>query len=208
MRGLLLKDWYMVLKYCRMFVLVVAVFLLVSIFGEDSEFFMLYPIFLAGMVPVTLISYDERFKWNTFCQTLPCSRGQYVSGKYVVALMSLVVVWLLTLALQALRLAAVEGVGLTAEALLPWTALLALGLMITGVVLPVIFRFGSEKGRIMNILLVMVAFAAGGALSKLQPEVHASFAPAAGLFLLLLIAMAVFALSWMLSVGLYRKREL
>lgn len=208
MRGLLLKDWYMVLKYCRMFVLVVGVFLLVSVFGEDSGFFMLYPIFLTGMVPVTLISYDERFKWNIFCQTLPCSRGQYVSGKYVVALLSLVVVWLLTVALQALGMVTTKGPGVTAEALLPWTSLLALGLMMTGVVLPVIFRFGSEKGRIMNILLVVVAFAAGGTLSKLQPEVHVPFVPETGFFLLLLAGIAVFALSWILSVGLYRKREL
>lgn len=208
MRGLLLKDWYMILKYGRMFGLVVGVFLLVSIFGKDSAFFMLYPIFLAGMVPVTLIAYDERFKWNAFCQTLPLSRAQYVSGKYVVALLSLAVVWLATLATKALQLAAAKEVEPVAEALLTWTALLAMGLIVTGVSLPVIFRFGSEKGRIINILLVMAAFGAGGAISQLQPKVQTSFAPGAGLFLFFLAGMAVFALSWMLSVGLYRRREL
>lgn len=208
MRGLLLKDWYMTLKYGRMFGLVVGVFLLVSIFGEDSAFFMLYPIFLAGMVPVTLIAYDERFKWNAFCQTLPLSRAQYVSGKYVVALLSLVVVWLATLATKALQLAAAKEVEPVAEALLTWTALLAMGLIVTGVSLPVIFRFGSEKGRIINILLVMAAFGAGGAISQLQPQMQTSFAPGAGLFLLFLAGIAVFALSWILSVGLYRRREL
>lgn len=39
MKGLLLKDWYMCIRYCRAFLVLVSVFLVVSFFGTDNLFF-------------------------------------------------------------------------------------------------------------------------------------------------------------------------
>ena len=81
MKGLLLKDLYMAAKYCRAFLLIVVVFLAVSFFGDDNIFFVVYPAMIAGIVPVTLISYDERDKWDLYAGTLPYTGSQPVSSK-------------------------------------------------------------------------------------------------------------------------------
>lgn len=38
MKSLLLKDFYMTLKYCRAFLLIIIVFLAVSVFGDNNMF--------------------------------------------------------------------------------------------------------------------------------------------------------------------------
>lgn len=59
MKGLLLKDFYMAMKYCRAYVVIAVVFSLFSIWGNTS-FLIAYPILLASVIPVNLISYDEK----------------------------------------------------------------------------------------------------------------------------------------------------
>lgn len=39
MKGLLLKDWYMMRKYCRSYLLIAAVFIAVSLYSNDNLFF-------------------------------------------------------------------------------------------------------------------------------------------------------------------------
>lgn len=36
MKGLLLKDWYMMKKYCRAYLLIAVVFIAVSLFSNDN----------------------------------------------------------------------------------------------------------------------------------------------------------------------------
>ena len=43
MRGLLLKDLYMMAKYCRAYLLMAVVFVAVSLFSSDNLFFIFYP---------------------------------------------------------------------------------------------------------------------------------------------------------------------
>ena len=88
MKGLLLKDAYMAAKYCRAYLLIVAVFLIAAPFSGDNLFLMMYPCILASMVPVNLLAYEAQCKWEPFAGTLPYSRCQLVSAKYLTGLLS------------------------------------------------------------------------------------------------------------------------
>ena len=80
MRGLLLKDWYLIKKYCWILCLMDVLFIVLSLFAMDSVFIFIYPYMFAGIIPMTLYAYDEREKWKAYCAALPVSRKQYVSG--------------------------------------------------------------------------------------------------------------------------------
>ena len=67
MIGLLRKDLYMTAAYCRTFLLILAVFLCVGFVNEENSFFVIYPMIIGMMLPVSILSYDERFKWNLAC---------------------------------------------------------------------------------------------------------------------------------------------
>ena len=85
MKGLLLKDFYM-LKNLKAFILFMAIFLFVSTFSEENMFMLFYPCVLSGIIPVSLLGYDERSKWDKYSLTLPYTRAQIVSAKYLMGL--------------------------------------------------------------------------------------------------------------------------
>lgn len=207
MRGLLLKDWYMAAKYCRSYLLIITVFFVTSIFGENPLFFMFYPMMLAAMVPVTLISYDERSRWNAFSCALPYSKAQLVSVKYVGTLLLLGAATLLSalvLGLRMARLGSFDGpylfgtLGLLASA----------GLLAPALLLPIIFRFGVEKGRIVYYAVIGVVCGLTAFASMSARDLPLDFRPEALALLLFPVAACVFAASWLLSARLYRMRTL
>ena len=87
MKGLLLKDLMMMLKYGRLTLLACLIFSLVGWFGEPNLFMMLYPVIIGSVMAQSLISYDERSGWDRYCDALPVSRAQVVTGKYLIALL-------------------------------------------------------------------------------------------------------------------------
>lgn len=204
MKGLLLKDTYMTVRLCRMFLLLDVVFLGVWMFGNGDLFFLTYPCLLTTMVPMTLISYDEREKWDVFAATLPYSRAQIVSCKYLIGLCLSVLILAVAAVGQIFR----RTPGGTAEFLTMLPVLMSACLLAPAVLYPFVFRFGAEKGRV--VYYVVIAVVCGGSMVLQNMEV-ASLLGSLSVGSLpagVLIAAAVYAVSWLLSIRLYAKREL
>ena len=88
MKGLIRKDFYLLWSYCRLMPLFLLAFIIFSAFSSDgqSPFFIYYPCILSSVLPVNLLAYDDAEHWLTYCDTLPVTRRQYVSGKYIMSL--------------------------------------------------------------------------------------------------------------------------
>ena len=84
MKGLLLKDWYMMKQYCRTYPVIAVAFMALSLVDSDNLFFVFYPCLLCGMIPVTLLGYDERSGWVQYSGTMPYTKIQIDSEKYLV----------------------------------------------------------------------------------------------------------------------------
>ena len=54
MKGLLLKDWYMMVRYCKAWVVILVVMIGASAFSDNPFLFLMYPVMLAGAVIVSL----------------------------------------------------------------------------------------------------------------------------------------------------------
>lgn len=205
MIGLLRKDLYMTWAYCRTFLLILAVFLAVGAVNGENSFFVIYPMIIGMMLPVSIVSYDERFKWHLACDAMPVSRAKVVSSKYVLTLLVVGVVFALTMLVHGIRLSRLGAPEKIWE--LPGL-LLPIGLVGPALLLPVIFRLGVEKGRMFYFLLVGVLCVAavifGSGESPINPT---SEIPSSG-WLLAGLSLAIFLLSWPLSIALYRSREL
>ena len=104
MKGLILKDLYMTKKYFRNYLFIMILFLGLSFASEDNLFVVFYPGLLATMIPVNLLAYDERSHWDMYCGTLPVTRDMVVSAKYLMELMLLGLVYVLTGAVQVVRM--------------------------------------------------------------------------------------------------------
>jgi hypothetical protein len=201
MKGLLRKELYLIWAYCRIFLLMIAVFIVAGALGDQTDFMVVYPMVIGMIVAVSTLSYDERSKWNVACDAMPVSRAQVVSSKYIVALGSVLVVFVLILIAQGIRLTALGRLPELAH--LP-AKLLPLGLLGPAVLLPVMLALGVEKGRIIYFIAIGVVCALGVGMGKM-PEAQLGTAPES---LILLLSCAIFAASWLLAIRLYEKREL
>lgn len=213
MKGLLVKDLYMSKTYCWVYLLIAAAFLVLyafsSVSGHENLFFLLYPTVLAGMVPVNLIAYESQCKWEQFAGTLPYTRAQLVSAKYLIGLMFFGILLAMTLAVMSL---AMVIAGSFSPAML-WGQSVLMALCFFGsctFILPLVFRFGIEKARIMYLAMIGLVCgltAAIGIISNGSVYAGGWQMPRA-IPLAALAAVVLYLLSWGLSIRFYQKREL
>lgn len=212
MKALLQKDLYQLRAYCKSYLLICAVFFGISLAGEGNLFFITYPAMLCSLIPATLQTYDERGKWACFAGTLPFTRTQLVSAKYLVGLCCSGVV---LLGLTAVLLAA--GTYSPAFQLFLLGLTLCLSLVTPAFCLPFIFRFGTEKGRMAYYVSIGLFFALSYALADglgISAADASSIAAwgragtASGIVAAILICMALYVCSWLISIRIYQKREI
>ena len=209
MKGLLLKDFYMAAKYCRTYILIGVVFIAVSFAGSNSEnmFFVFYPCLLCGMIPVNLLAYDERSRWLEYSGTLPYTKAQIVSGKYLVGII-----------VQGAMLIAVgiaQGVRMNMAGTFGWGefalfmgSIYAMATVTSSISLPFMFRWGVEKGRIAYYCMIGFVCAAGYLGSVFFAQGSAQTVSGRVLpVLFLLVGTGIYAASWLASIALYQKRE-
>ena len=206
MKGLLLKDFYQTVKYCRAYLVLVLVFLAVPLFSEDSMFLLVYSCVFAGMIPVTLLGYDERSRWLQYSETLPYTKAQIVSAKYLIGLAAQVLILVLAVASQAGRMAA-TGSFSGKELLTLMTVLLVVSCVTSSITLPFMFKWGVEKGRVAYYIMIGIGCLAGLVASDVL-QAGAQMQVNAGLPALCAVAVGIYALSWYLSICFYQKREI
>lgn len=207
MKGLLLKDFYLSWRYCRAFLVIVAVFLAVSFVGDENLFFLLYPMMISSVIPMSLIGYDERDKWLAYSGTLPYTRAQLVSAKYLVGMCFGVVAFLLAMAATVVRMQ-LSGRFSWVELATVGTTLVFLGCLAPALMLPFMFKFGAEKGRMAFYVTVGLFTAVATVLGGVGFQVQILSNNWWPLAVVAGVAILLYALSWWLSIRFYQKRDL
>lgn len=205
MKGLLLKDFYMMMKYCRSY-LFVAVICMAASFSEQS-LFAYYPCVLCGMIPCSLLAYDERSRWLQYSGTLPYTKGQIVSGKYLIGLMAQAVMLILTGIVQAVVMKLHDDFSLGEFGSVIMMILL-MSMLPSAISLPLIFKWGVEKGRVAYYVMIgaTCAMCVMGS-SLLDSGVRMDVRMSVLLPILCVIVAGIYALSWYLAIVFYNKRE-
>ena len=209
MKGLLLKDGYQSVSQMKTMYLTVAVVLVVWMFStSDSYAFPIsYAAIFLGVLPVNLLGYDQNSGWVEYSLTLPVSKKVLVAEKYLVGLLcaaaSVVIGGLFVVVLSLRKGAALDG-----------TALFFVGngvntiLLMNGISLPLMYRFGAEKARMIYILTFagFGALIAGGGVLVDEFRTNGRFQASIGLgAALFVVVLVLYVLSWRLSVQWYGK---
>ena len=157
MKGLLLKDAYQIWHYAKG-VIVAAVVMMgagVVTIMNGANFFIVYAGFFLGMMPMTLLAYDQASKFSEYSGVLPVTKEQLVGSKYLIGLGAMALSELLSMAALAAAqlLWGTVTVQITVATLLQVAMLTLLGNMI---LLPLTYRFGYEKARYVYYLCIGV----------------------------------------------------
>ena len=198
----------MVAKNCRMSLIIAVVFGLISLISPGNSFFLFYPCMISGMIPVTLLGYDERNRWNEYSGTLPYSRAELVTVKYLIGLICQGTMMLLILLGYAIK-NSITGTFRTEEFLSIVWILITVSLLATAISLPFIFRLGIEKGRVayyisLGIVAALCVIGSSFVSGDLTGGVSVPYALSAACG----VSLVLYALSWYCSVRFYQKREL
>lgn len=213
MKGLLLKDWYMLIKEVRFYLPFTVVYALIAAFSGVPVLFVMVNVMLGSMIVKSLMSREELNKWDSMAANLPVTKKELVAEKYVIGIFSTLVSNIVSfLVLLLTQLVLKKDVGMP---LLPFFLIYAgFGIIYLSGELPVLFKFGTANGRIVFMAVVALmagvsagissvlsesAQSAGGVLSQ-----GALTAVGAGLVLFSFLAAAV---SVRLSVRFYQRRE-
>lgn len=208
MKGLLLKDWFVIWKQCRYLLFVPAVFLAVSALSDDSQFFAIFAFLLSAMYPMTVMGLDEQSKWERYALTMPFRRRDLVLSKYLLSFCSLFLYGVLYLLLVLLFKHDPEAMKVS---VMLTSVGISIGILYSALAYPFLFKLGMEKGRIWYLILIVVVCGNGAALAAmLGDEISLNLLLTwmdRLLLILPLAALSLFGLSAFLSIKLYESRE-
>lgn len=206
MKGLLLKDLYMSLKYCKSFVVIAVVFITVSLFSHNNLIFTYYPCLIAGMLPVTLLGYDEQSNWNKYCETMPYSKTQIVLSKYIIGLAAQGLAFILTCIAQVVKGITDDNFNVS-DYLGILSIIIAVSFLAPSLCMPFIFKYGMNKGRIAYFIVMGVACASGYIFLSHAELLFDRFSTILINTVMCVLSVLIYALSLFISVTVYKRRE-
>ncbi len=210
MKGLLLKEWLVIWKQGKLMILLALIYGVMAVMGS-GYFFAGFSVVFLSMLPITVMGFDERSKWDHYAVTMPYSRKDIVLSKYIFSIIcslaATIIFIIATIINWFIGKEPVDFSSLITQSIL----MLSLGLFFSTVNLPIMFRFGVDKGRMWFILLtVLLVGGLGGLLSLFEAkEVDiGNLIQRLTPFVLPVITAGLLAFSAYLSIKIYEKREL
>ena len=205
MIGLLKKDLFVADKSGRMLLVLALVFSLIPSMGAFGS---TYAMMLALMMPITTLAYDERSQWDRYAAMLPYTPGQIVWSKYLLAYIFTLLAGVIIVAgslLRGINTGAVDWIETANISMMLGVAML----FVTALGLPVLYRFGAEKGRYVMLLVMGVGVGTVLGLRGFFGEVPQLPALPLPAVIAAVAALAVGAtwVSFRASVRFYQKRQ-
>lgn len=203
MSALLLKDFYVMWKQTRVLLILILVFSCLP-----GAFYPTFAVVYAAILPYTAMAYDERSKWGQLAAMLPYADRNIVLSKYLFGYLSIAVTAGISMVIQT---------GLTlvwnqaADNLSPLSTIplaMGVGVCVLALTLPLMFRFGVEKGRLVMFLLIFLVCGGTGAITSITSDI-----PDGGSYLALALpgvavaAIVLTAISIPLSLRMYRRKR-
>lgn len=215
MNALLLKDLlnlkttakslcFMMLIFCVIFIPlgnIVTMYFLLMIFGV--------------MLPVTTLSLDEVANWDRYALTMPVSRRDLVRSKFILMIVLTLFGMAFSLVLTAVAVLVLPDFYAGSIGLFTIMAVIfALSPLYGSIILPVYYKFGIDRMRyIMIALMAIIGAMIVGFFMVFEDfvlgEASSAFGlnPAITVLAALVVSLAVMAVSYRISCGIYERKE-
>ena len=186
--------------------------------GGGMMYFSIMAMVLNVMVPLSCAGYDEQCGWDQFGASFPVSKNQIVASHYIV---NLLVIGFTTLVMIVgnIIFAAFGG---SASGIFGYLIPIIVSMIYIAIMTPIIYKFGVQKSRFIVIAVFLVPamliaalgmFMAGNRSEDSFPFMDVidslSSVPAVPAAIgITVIAVGIYALSMMLSMKIYKNKEL
>lgn len=205
MKGLILKD-LLNLKSTFKMLGVMMVFFAVVFLPQGNGFIFGMIILMFAMMVVTTISYDDLAKWDAYALTMPVTRAEMVLSKYLVMVILNTLGAVLSLTVGIVG-SVIMGKRFDLEILAIIGVIYLVALIFGSVIIPLIYKFGTEKARLMLFLCALLPTALILLLEQFNVPMPTTGNPLIYLIALIGFSVAGVVLSYLISLKIYRKKE-
>jgi len=207
MKGLIVKDLFNLKKYSKSVMLILAFYMLYAVMMDSSMFMAGMIIMLTTMMSITSFSYDDLAKWDKYALSFPITRKEMVLSKYLLALLLSIVGVIIAFAASLLISKIKTPVDMN-ELLVVSYVLLIVALVFISILLPLIYKFGVEKSRV----LIIAVFAVPAAIFFVLTNAGFQMPTESQLMILLqfspIILLVILFISFYVSVNIYKSKDL
>lgn len=216
MKGLILKDIINLKKNFKIFGLLSVLYIILAITTKDTGFFSSVITMLFAILTISLFSYDDLAKWDIYALTMPVSKEDMVSSKYIM----LIILTLFGTVFSSIVTIGINFV-LKSDSLFTSVTNSLIGAFVVIVlysfVLPFLIKLGVEKARIIFFIAIIIPFVVVSSVNAFMKGVNSEIPE--GLVTLLdfishysglvlpITALIALYLSFRISVGIYRKKD-
>ncbi|WP_426350653.1 ABC-2 transporter permease [Alloiococcus sp. CFN-8] len=207
MSGLILKDILNLKKNLKTLSLITIFYIAIFRISGDAPFLSGMILFLFAIQFISSFSYDDIAKWDKYALSLPITRADIVRSKYLLAVIFLaigsVASFLIDIAFRYF-----DGKLDIIESLLTLYGLVAMACIFISLLLPLIYKFGVERSRIIILGCAAVPFILTYILQKLGIGL-----PSENILRILLIISPLFVilimyLSYLISLKIYENKDM
>lgn len=205
MLGLIKKDLLLMKTNAKSLLVIFIIYLLMAINGNFDIVVML-PLFIMVLL-ISTFGYDEYNNWDAYVNALPVGRKNIILSKYLTSAILLVCSSIISCIIAYVLTFFYEKSDISHS--LSYIGGCLCGMLIAiSLMYPLIFKYGSQKGRIAGFVLIVGGGFVLGLLSKIKAfsTVVNSFET---YFLIAFIVLTILMLigSYIISVKIYSKRE-
>jgi len=207
MKGLVLKDLYNLRKYGRTILLISAFYIMMTFMMENATMFAGMIVVMFAITSVTSFAYDSQSGWETYVLSIPVSRKDVVLSKYVLALLLAVAGELLAMLVGWLN-GIIKNTSNFSEVLITAYVLFVVAVVFLSILLPLVYKFGVERSRVIILAVFAIPVAAGFVLGQTGTMPEISEQTVSQMLLLSPLAIVLCSIvSFMISFAIYRKKE-
>lgn len=149
MTGLILKDFLILRKTLRSYLLILIVYAGIAFSGAwSADIVGVLMVVMVMMLPMNVFAYDKQCQWDTYGLALPVGRTKTVAARYLCVLLLCV----FSVALTALLGAALYAAGRIdepAEFMVTCSVMGLMSILVNAIMLPFLYKFGPERARMM-----------------------------------------------------------
>ena len=212
MKGLLVKDIRIMCSQKRFFLLVLFIAVIMN-FSSNTTYVVYYLTFVCSFFAISSISYDEADNGYPFLFTMPVDRSIYVWEKYLFGVLLNLGSWLAGLCICFVFQAAGGNLPDFVDSIAILALMIPAMLVFNAVIFPLLFKFGSERGRIVTLCVLGIAFVAGYVLSQKMDlleliRVISGYPVAVLAFFIVTVTAVLMTISCAASIVIMRKKEL
>ncbi|MEL1044829.1 ABC-2 transporter permease [Clostridioides difficile] len=211
MKGLILKDLLNLKGNIKFILLFIIMFGFMSSLGDGNvNNFIGVIIVLCTTMIVSTFSYDDLNKWDSYVLTMPINRNDIVLSKYLTMLIFSFIGVLVSL-IVSVTIGYFKNTLILNETLLINALILSISVCFGSLILPLIYKFGIERARLLMILCFLVPTLAllvfKSILENISSPISIEIMLNTLVYSLPFVAILLFVISYFISSKIYSKKE-